>query len=59
MSHSDTLAASHLDRTSLAAGAAAEHAAVQTINKCADIMHFVPIAVDTLGSWSSEALTFV
>jgi len=35
---SDTLAASHLDRTPLASGAAAEHAAAQKIIKYADIM---------------------
>jgi len=53
----DTLAASYLDRTSLAAGAAAEHAAAQKTIKYADIMHsydFVPLAVETLGAWSDE-----
>jgi len=59
----DTLAASHLDRTSLDAGAATEHAAAaQKIFKHAEIIYiydFVPIAVETLGSWSSDVLTFV
>jgi len=39
------------DRTFLAAGAAAEHAAALKIIKYADIMHsydFVPIAMETL-----------
>jgi len=35
----DTLAASHLDQTSLAAGAAAEQAVAQKFIKYADIMH--------------------
>jgi len=52
----------HLDRTFLAFGGAAEHAASQRLTKYADIMHsynFVSIAVETLGSWSSDALTCV
>ena len=58
----DTLAAAHLDRTSLAAGSAAEHAAAQKTIKYADIMHsydFIPLAVETLGAWSDDALNFV
>lgn len=57
----DTLAASHLDRTSITAGAAAEHAAVNKTAKYSDILHsydFVPVAVETLGAWSECALTF-
>ena len=58
----DTLAASYLDRTSITAGAAAEHAAVNKTTKYADIMHdydFIPVAVETLGAWSDSALKFV
>jgi hypothetical protein len=58
----DTTAASHLDRTSLAAGAAAEHAAELKTAKYSDLMtmyDFVPIAVETFGSWSECGLTFV
>jgi len=48
----DTLAASHLDRTSFATGVAVKHTAAQKTFKYADIMHSydcVPIAVETLG----------
>ena len=58
----DTLAASHLDITSIAAGAAAEYAAVNKTNKYTDILHtydFTPVAVETLGAWSDSALNFV
>ena len=58
----DTLAASHLNRTSVIAGAAAEHAAELKIAKYSDLIphyDFVAIAVETLGSWSDNALMFV
>lgn len=58
----DTLAASHLDQTSLTAGAAAEHAAAQKTTKYADITHsydFVPLAVETLGAWCVDSLNLV
>ena len=58
----DTLAASHIEHTSLTAGAAAEHAAELKIQKYADLStfyDFVPIAVETLGSWRQGALSFV
>jgi hypothetical protein len=58
----DTLAASHLDRTSVTAGAAAEHAAVLKTAKYSQLISyydFVPIAVETLGSWSENALSFI
>jgi len=44
------------------AGATAEHTAALKTIKYADIMHsydFVPLAVETLGAWSDEALNFV
>jgi hypothetical protein len=58
----DTLAVSHLDRTSITAGAAAEQAAILKTSKYADILHsydFVPVAVETLGAWSDSSLSFV
>jgi hypothetical protein len=58
----DTLAASHLERTSVTAGAAAEYAAeLKTVKYSELISHydFVPIAVETLGSWSGDALSFI
>ena len=58
----DTVAASHLDRTSVTAGAAAEHAAELKISKYADLLQyydFVPISVETFGCWSDNALEFV
>ena len=58
----DTLAASHLDRTSVTTGAAAEHEASNKIQKYADILQyydFVPVAVETLGAWSVGALSFI
>ena len=53
---------SHLDRTSITTGAAAEQAAILKTSKYADILHsydFVPIAVETLGAWSDSSLSFV
>ena len=58
----DTFAASHLDRTSVTAGAAAEHAAELKTSKYSDLSahyDFVPVAVETMGSWSDNALLFV
>lgn len=58
----DTMAASHLDRTSLTAGAAAERAAELKTSKYADLLpyyDFVPISVETFGVWSESALVFV
>jgi len=58
----DTVAASHLDRTSVTAGAAAEHAAELKVAKYADLLQyydFVPISVETFGCWSENALEFV
>ena len=58
----DTTAASHLNCTSLAAGSAAEHAAELKIAKYTELLsvyEFVPVAVETLGSWSECGLSFV
>ncbi len=58
----DTMAASHIDRTSLTAGAAAEHTAVLKTTKYTDLLqhyNFVPVAVETLGAWSVSGLNFV
>jgi hypothetical protein len=58
----DTLAASHIDRTSILSGAAAEQAAIKKTTKYADIVHnyqFVPVAVETMGVWSDNALNFI
>ena len=55
------MAASHLDRTSIIAGAAAEYAAeLKTVKYSELITHydFIPITVETLGSWSDDALSF-
>ena len=62
----DTMAASHLDRTSVTAGAAAEHAAVNKSIKYLSNTVFilcnydiVPVAIETLGAWSDNALIFI
>jgi len=50
-----------LDRTSVTAGAAAEHAAELKMSKYSDLAahyDFVPLAVETMGSWSDNALLF-
>ena len=58
----DTLAPSHLPTTSSISGAAAEHAADQKTIKYRAILpthHFVPIAIESLGAWNAEGLSFV
>jgi len=58
----DTLAASHLPSTSRVAGGAAENAAIKKESKYQDLARtfvFVPIALETLGPFSSEASTFL
>jgi hypothetical protein len=58
----DTFAQSHLPFTSLAAGAAAEKAASLKTDKYITLQTshiFVPIAIETAGSWCSEGLDFV
>jgi len=58
----DTFAQSHLPFTSLAAGAAAEKAASLKTVKYINLQTshiFVPIAIETAGSWNAEGLDFV
>jgi len=58
----DTFAASYEHLTSQIAGAAAEKAARNKETKYAAITqshHFVPVAVETAGSWHTESLQFV
>jgi len=58
----DTLAKSHIDKTKNSSGAAAEFAAEKKSTKYSDINQshiFVPIAVETMGSWSSSSLNFI
>ena len=58
----DTLAPSHLNRTSVDAGAAARVAESSKITKYASlaVVHeFVPIALETLGPWGPAGLSFV
>ena len=58
----DTYAASHLERTSRIAGAAAEIAATNKMNKYITLMsthHFVPIAIETGGAWCPAAIEFI
>lgn len=55
----DTLAPSHINHTSLAAGSAAEKAESNKRIKYADLIpsyEFAPFAVETLGSWGPDAL---
>ena len=59
---SDTLANSHLARTSLVAGAAAEAAALLKIRKYDDLLpthDFCPVAIETLGPINEEGLEFL
>jgi len=58
----DTLAVSHLYRTSISSGAAAEQAAVNKTTKFFGMLwdyHFVPVAVETLGPWCDATLNFI
>jgi len=58
----DTFAASYQHLTSENAGAAAERAAHNKESKYAAISqthHFVPVAVETAGSWHTESLEFI
>ena len=58
----DTLAASHLPATSGLAGAAAEQASLlknQKYSALAPSHHFVAVAVETLGAWNSDGLSFI
>jgi hypothetical protein len=58
----DTLALSHLSSTSISAGAAAlkaERAKELKYNELSSTFIFQPIAVETLGSWSTSGLRFI
>ena len=58
----DTLATSHLPSTRHTAGSAAEHSSTIKIQKYSALSttHIVvPVAVETLGPWNEEGLSFV
>lgn len=58
----DTFATSHINTTSLSAGAAAEDAAKKKIAKYSGITnthHFVPVAVETGGAWCTASAELV
>ncbi len=58
----DTLAASHLPSTSSQSGAAARRATtikVQKYDSLLNTYHFVPVAVETLGSLNKEGLDLI
>ena len=58
----DTMAASHVEATSTMAGAAADKAASNKKMKYAALQqthHFVPVSVETMGSWNAESFNFV
>ena len=56
------MATSHVDATSTMAGAAADRAAANKKTKYAALQQthiFVPVSVETLGSWNYESLNFI
>ena len=58
----DTVAALYVTRTSVEAGAAAETSETKKIAKYARLAEgheFVPIAIETLGSWGQRGLMFI
>ena len=58
----DTYAKSHLDGTSLQAGAAADNAAIAKKSKYTGITNthiFIPVAIETGGAWNSEATELI
>jgi hypothetical protein len=58
----DTMAMLHVDATSTLAGAAADRAAAKKKTKYAALQQthiFVPVSVETLGSWNCESLNFI
>jgi hypothetical protein len=58
----DTFAPSHLRSTASTAGSAAEQAAVIKLQKYSVLSSqfiIMPVAVETLGSWSDDSLRFV
>ena len=58
----DTIALSHLSKTSILAGAAASGAAAHKSLKYSDLLHshrFIPVGVETMGVWGPGALELV
>ena len=58
----DTYAQSHLNSTSLQAGAAADNAAITKKTKYTGITNshiFIPVAIETGGSWNAEATELI
>ena len=58
----DTLAQSYIPRTSIEAGAAAATSETKKITKyslLSDRHEFVPVAIETLGSWGERGLAFI
>jgi len=58
----DTLAPSHLLKTTFQAGATASAAEVRKHLKYADISHahiFIPVPVETFGAWGQEAAELI
>lgn len=58
----DTFAASHVDKTTKTAGAAAETAAANKMDKYSRLAMthlFIPIAIETGGAWCSAAIKFI
>ena len=56
------MATSHVQATSTAAGAAADREAANKKTKYAALQQthvFVPVSVETMGSWNCESLNFV
>ena len=56
------MATSHVDTTSTTAGAAADNAAAKKRTKYAVLEQtrmFVPVAIETMGSWNNDSLNFV
>jgi len=58
----DTLAHSHLSKTSILAGAAAAEEEVQKTTKYSNFIHphvFIPDAIETFGVWGPGAIELV
>lgn len=58
----DTLAPSHLHKTTVLAGAAASEAEARKTLKYSDFLHshkFIPVAVETLGVWGPQATELI
>jgi len=58
----DTVAASHVEATSTTAGAAADKAAENKMMKYTALQQthlFVPVSVETMGSWNVDSINFI